>query len=86
LGTNQPNSENAKNYGTPSVHIEMLADGTPRFVFENLIGVSIVAVALTEEKGLDFTLSDGTHLYTPSVQGEKGEKGDTAYIEIERWF
>ncbi len=35
-------------------------------------GNGIQAVTLTEEKGLDFTMTDGTHLYTSSVQGENG--------------
>ena len=35
-------------------------------------GVSITGVTLTEEKGLDFTMSNGDHLYTASVQGPAG--------------
>ena len=38
LGTNQPNNSEANNVGTPSVSIETLADGTPRFKFDNLKG------------------------------------------------
>lgn len=37
-------------------------------------GVSIIGVTLTEEKGLDFTMSNDSHLYTDSVQGPAGEK------------
>lgn len=35
--------------------------------------VGIEAVSLTDSKGLDFTMTDGTHLYTDSVQGPKGD-------------
>ena len=35
----------------------------------------IASVALTENKGLDFTMKDGTHLYTESVQGPVGPVG-----------
>lgn len=38
LGTNQPNNSGAGNVGTPSVSIETLPDGTPRFKFDNLKG------------------------------------------------
>lgn len=38
-------------------------------------GVGIQAVTLTEENGLDFTLTDNTHLYTASVKGPQGEQG-----------
>lgn len=38
LGTNQPNNSEAGNVGTPSVSIETLPDGTPRFKFDNLKG------------------------------------------------
>lgn len=38
-------------------------------------GIGITGVSLTGEKGLDFELNDGSHLYTPSVQGERGERG-----------
>lgn len=36
LGTNQPNNSEVNNVGTPSVSIETLSDGTPRFKFDNL--------------------------------------------------
>ena len=39
--------------------------------------VGIEAVSLTDAKGLDFTMTDGTHLYTDSVQGPKGATGAT---------
>lgn len=39
--------------------------------------VGIEAVSLTDSKGLDFTMTDGTHLYTDSVQGPKGATGAT---------
>ena len=39
--------------------------------------VGIEAVGLTDAKGLDFTMTDGTHLYTDSVQGPKGATGAT---------
>ena len=60
--------------GEPSVEI-VENGGLPNFVFKNLkgdTGNGIQAVTLTEEKGLDFTMTDGTHLYTSSVQGENG--------------
>ncbi len=39
-------------------------------------GASISAVALKDDYGLDFTLSNGTHLYTTSVRGPQGPKGE----------
>lgn len=41
LGTNQPNNSEADNVGTPSVSIETLSDGTPRFKFDNLKGENV---------------------------------------------
>lgn len=38
-------------------------------------GVGIQAVTLTKEDGLDFTLTDNTHLYTASVRGPQGIQG-----------
>lgn len=38
-------------------------------------GNGIAAVALTYEYGLDFTMTDNTHLYTSSVRGPQGERG-----------
>lgn len=49
-------------------------DGT---TFKGDAGVGIEAVSLTDAKGLDFTMTDGTHLYTDSVQGPKGATGPT---------
>lgn len=49
-------------------------DGT---TFKGDAGVGIEAVSLTDAKGLDFTMTDGTHLYTDSVQGPKGDTGAT---------
>lgn len=49
-------------------------DGT---TFKGDAGVGIEAVSLTDAKGLDFTMTDGTHLYTHSVQGPKGDTGAT---------
>ena len=40
-------------------------------------GNGISAVTLTSENGLDFTMTDGTHLYTASVKGPKGDTGAT---------
>ena len=40
-------------------------------------GNGISAVTLTSENGLDFTMTDGTHLYTASVKGPKGDTGET---------
>ena len=49
-------------------------DGT---TFKGDAGVGIEAVSLTDAKGLDFAMTDGTHLYTDSVQGPKGDTGAT---------
>ena len=49
-------------------------DGT---TFKGDAGVGIEAVSLTDAKGLDFTMTDGTHLYTDSVKGPKGDTGAT---------
>lgn len=38
-------------------------------------GVGIQAVTLTDDDGLDFTLTDNTHLYTASVRGPQGAQG-----------
>ena len=40
-------------------------------------GNGISAVTLTSGNGLDFTMTDGTHLYTASVKGPKGDTGET---------
>ena len=46
LATNEPNTENVGEVGTPSVGIEMMQDGTPRLYFSHLKG----------EHGADHTL------------------------------
>lgn len=40
-------------------------------------GNGIEAVAIAQNNGLDFTMTDGSHLYTDSVKGEKGDTGNT---------
>lgn len=39
-------------------------------------GNGISDVTLTNEKGLDFTMTDGSHMYTSSVQGPQGATGE----------
>ena len=39
-------------------------------------GTGITDVTLTDDGGLDFTLSDGSHLYTASVKGNTGATGE----------
>lgn len=46
-------------------------------------GLGISGVTLTGENGLDFTMSDGTHMYTASVQGPQGY---TPYIQDNYWY
>ena len=38
-------------------------------------GVGVENVTLTSDDGLDFTLTDGTHIYTDSVKGDTGQRG-----------
>jgi hypothetical protein len=42
---------------------------------QGIQGVSIVDATLAADSGLDLTLSDGDHLYTPSVRGPQGIQG-----------
>lgn len=67
LATNAPNISQIDTEGTPSVSIEYMADGSPRFVFEHLKGK-------TGDSGLDYGAS-----LSNSV-GESKTNGYTQYI------
>ena len=42
-------------------------------------GVSVVSAVLNADYTLTLTLSDGTAYTTPSIRGEKGDKGPAGY-------
>lgn len=87
---NANNEDNAKLFVKEETGYEYLTDLSGSQGIQGEQGVGITAVSLTEEKGLDFTLSNGEHLYTASVQGPqgeqgpRGEKGEDAQVEILR--
>lgn len=84
------NEDNAKLFVKEETGYEYLTDISGSQGIQGEQGVGITAVSLTEEKGLDFTLSNGKHLYTASVQGPqgeqgpRGEKGEDAQVEVLR--
>lgn len=72
LATNQPDTTNANNVGTPTVSIQMTANGTPQLKFENLKGEEGL-------DGIDHSQEIG-ELY--EITGEQGSQIDKTKKEV----